>query len=648
VRKAWLSKAFDSIRAAYSSDYPGDAIQDIHGEYVPARIYFDPAQDWPSRLLSALTATSQYRDAVIHSLVEGTPLQHDPCLRLSPQQLVQQVNSINQSEFPQTGLAHALAEAGFLPMYGLPTRVRNLYMGDKSSEDNKSKRTWRTMDRDLDLAIYEFAPGSVLVKDKEQHICVGFTGPIPDYYSRKKKTAEIAPFSAPLADPFWLSQCSGCGAWHRFNDDPSSRQHDCSSCGDAIDARAAGVCRTPNGFRTNFEVRPYDDEQVQPRRHRSISAEGIRVPFANDDQINLRIAGLSQTRTYRLNRGAPEETRQGMTWSGFDVTHGAQRTRRYSLQNQAVADGLPLPFGFQSEGQDEWSSGFWLASEKTTDSLYVAPKAMDTRLVSKLQSNGSARLALRAALLSTAFMLVNRAALELDVDPEEFDIIEPRDYRPDGGPSVPILQVTDHLVNGAGFCARLATTAGDGRSMVARLLSSMVAEPGEYPLRELLAVRDDSNHREECDQACYRCINRYSNQMYHGLLDWRLGMSFARILVDGAHNCGIDGDFSYPELADWPQLARRYAEEMVKFSTAGEVGEFGSLTAFRLTRDRASWALVVHPLWDYSQLPGVIGAAYDALEAAGARGDGIQFIDTFELARRQIAARERLLGAWRH
>ena len=48
------------------------------------------------------------------------------------------------------------------------------------------------------------------------------------------------------------------------------------------------------------------------------------------------------------------------------------------------------------------------------------------------------RTSVRAAALSATFILVNRAALELDVDPEEFDVIEPRIFRPSGGVAVPV------------------------------------------------------------------------------------------------------------------------------------------------------------------------------------------------------------------
>jgi DEAD/DEAH box helicase domain-containing protein len=76
----------------------------------------------------------------------------------------------------QTGLAHSLAEAGYFPMYGMPTRVRDLYLEFRKSSEGDFE--WSTIDRDVDLAIYEHAPGAVVVKDKQEHLCAGFTGPL--------------------------------------------------------------------------------------------------------------------------------------------------------------------------------------------------------------------------------------------------------------------------------------------------------------------------------------------------------------------------------------------------------------------------------------------------------------------------------------
>ena len=165
-----------------------------------------------------------------------------------------------------------------------------------------------------------------------------------------------------------------------------------------------------------------------------------------------------------------------------------------------------------------------------------------------------AATAVRAAALSATFILVNRAALELDVDPEEFDVIEPRLFRPAGGPSLPVLQFADHLVNGAGFCDALgAIDPAIGTPLIGSLLRSATTELDQYPLNEFMR----GNHEGSCEQACYRCLLRYRNQPFHGLLDWRLGLAFLSALTDASYRCGLDGNFSGPALEMWPTLVER-------------------------------------------------------------------------------------------
>src|SRR5262249_21204803 len=72
----------------------------------------------------------------------------------------------------------------------------------------------------------------------------------------------------------------------------------------------------------------------------------------------------------------------------------------------------------------------------------VGPRTLE-RLIGEQVLEALARTSVRAAALSATFILVNRAALELDVDPEEFDVIEPRMFRPSGGFAVPVLQFVE-------------------------------------------------------------------------------------------------------------------------------------------------------------------------------------------------------------
>lgn len=651
VRKAWLWKAFDNIRAEYGVGYPGDGDPDIHGEFVPLSVFFAEDGKWIHRLEWELTETRAYKDHIVSVLTADSPLEGAQDFQeFDVGRLMGELETLRYSRNREYGLAQAMAEAGYLPMYGMPTRVRSLYTRHTRARDGRDAWTWETIDRDLDLAIFEFAPGSVLVKDKEQHLCVGFTGPLPDFYPRNRV---IEPLGAAFNDAFWLAQCRACGAWQRFEKNPSGQERVCQSCGSPLPGESASICQTPNGFRTDFQPRSIHEEALTSRWHRSIVAEGEPIPFVEDPSSNLQFASVSRSRTYRLNRGHYDSS--SGNWLGFNVMKGSQSIHTRVQRSKVLSWRLREQFieqnhrigRFDPESSDLDPSRFWLAAEKTTDSLFLAPKVIPPGLRARPVNGEEVVTSVRAAAISAAHILVQRAALELDVDPEEFDIVEPRIYRPAGGPAVPVLQFTDHLINGAGFCERLASTDAHGTPWIAEIIHSILDERNEFPLREFL--RDDSevDHPAECDQACYRCLHRYSNRMYHGLLDWRLGLAFLELLRNPAFSCGLDGHFTRPALEDWPRLARSYAEDMIRFSDGGEIREVSGLYAFRFDRRKHLWALIVHPLWDCSARPGVVGEALDDLVRLGARENDIQFVDTFELARRQVKAREHLLRVWR-
>ena len=282
---------------------------------------------------------------------------------------------------------------------------------------------------------------------------------------------------------------------------------------------------------------------------------------------------------------------------------------------------------------------FWLAARKTTDSLFIAPtrRPSGSRIhrVGPLRPEGTGGiLSVRAAAISATFLLVQRAALGLDIDPDEFEVLEPRRTRNLAGDEVPVLQIADELVNGAGFCERLARPIADGRPLVAEMIRSIVHDRDSYPLADFLP----NDHVESCDQACYRCLQRYGNRAYHGLLDWRLGLTFLHQCLDADFSCGLDSRFdACYGLADWPTLAERYADKMRQLGSSTEIRQTNSgLWAFRLSQ-RHPWVLIVHPLWDVERPVGILARALDEL------GHQTLKVDTFELARRSWKVRRQLL-----
>ena len=79
---------------------------------------------------------------------------------------------IELEDFLYGELSERLANAGTLPMFGFPTRVRALY--DRAPRDAGDDQDAQVTDRSLDLAISSFAPGAEVLRDKQLHTAVGF------------------------------------------------------------------------------------------------------------------------------------------------------------------------------------------------------------------------------------------------------------------------------------------------------------------------------------------------------------------------------------------------------------------------------------------------------------------------------------------
>jgi hypothetical protein len=643
LRKWWLNQAFGSLRVA-ADLWPSDALRppDIHGEFVPSTLYQDdPA--WRNDLEEALRALEAEALQFVDVLTDHESLSPADVAE-SPEQLLAGIDQVLlRPEVLREGLGHSLAEAGLLPMYGMPTRVRSLYTGARQAGNGIE---WRTIDRELDVAVHEFAPGSVIIKDKRAHLTVGFTGPMG---SPQPGRQTITPFSSAFATPFWMAECTGCRTWIR-QEVPSEADLPCTQCATPMPADDWIECREPLGFRTDFRPSTEQEQSQGAARSRSVQAEAFPLLLETVPGTNLSVQVRPGARTYRMNRGQfdnEDETWRGFTALSYDASQRLANSREdYTLTDQWIDPTAQSEAWFANrlEPTGEEVRGVWLASAKTTDVLLAAPEHVASGLaLGQLQGPRSIRslggldllqalhtTAVRAAALSASFILVGRAALELDVDPEEFDIIDPRVIDTGSGRPVPVLQFADYLVNGAGLCSALGTPdPGTGEIALGRILRSVIDDSDRYPLRWF----DHPEHRTDCDRACYQCLLRHSNQSYHGLLDWRLGLAFLAAVRHGEFKCGLDGDFSSPALRDWSELVDRSLEDLSARLPELTTQAIGSLRTFRFpSSDR--WVLVAHPLWDLTNTSGLLS------DALGQLGNGAVAVDSFTLDRRPWTLRE--------
>ena len=151
---------------------PGAKWWDTRREQPDNNGEFGVCEDWAKfgpQVESWLKSSPKVKE-VVESIVDGqNSAQIKTHIDYVQNDLSSQIAEVVQaSNGKEMNLAEMLAEKGILPMFGMPNRMRHLYHGLRSEKA-------LTIDRDLEIAITEFAPGSQKTKDKVIHTSIGFT-----------------------------------------------------------------------------------------------------------------------------------------------------------------------------------------------------------------------------------------------------------------------------------------------------------------------------------------------------------------------------------------------------------------------------------------------------------------------------------------
>lgn len=634
VKKNWLWAAFRLMRRQWNQAidglWPADdmARPDIHGEFMDVDRYHGDRARLRPRLSDALDATVQYRDALIDWF--GRSGAHHASV--TRDEVLGDIDRLPSDENMGRGIGEALADAGVLPMYGMPTRVRNLFTGPPL---HKAEREWepQSIDRDLEVAIFEFAPGRALTKDKRTHLSIGLTPQLLPRY-RVGPNVRLSVRGEPLGSTTYLAECPGCRAWTESS--PEHLGHAvCESCGALIAREDFRKSVVPGGFRTTFVPLADDEgETLSGGRNSPAVAQSGTLPFAPVEGTNLLLARQAQQRIFRLNRG--EWADQG--WMGFTLIRGATQHGRWILPRQAIDTTLLRrpelrTVRLHRDEDPETLEPVFLKAPKVTDSIALAVGSVPQGLTLDLGADGRGAGAVRSALISAAYLIVYKAAKALDVDPEEFEILEPRPYRTPDGRFVPILQICDALINGSGLSDRLWQDER-GTPFVFRLIEEITGDRNTYPLLYF----DSDAHRGACDAACYLCLNRFGNQQYHGLLDWRLGLDALTLLVGAGYKAGLDGRFDAPGVEDWPELANSYADEIERLIPGSSRAAAGRIPLVRVPGSGDHWIAVIHPLWDWNEAVRSHSELRHHIQAHPLT----EPVTTFDLARRLVTTIERV------
>ena len=410
------------------------------------------------------------------------------------------VNRIDQAVtnplLSQEELSERLAAGGVLPMFGFPTRDRLLYGSPVKSLRTKDESV--VTSRDLGQAVSSFAPGAVVVRDKQEHTTAGFA----HWVFRGSKAVGADPLGPKLD----LYHCANCAVINEVVQRTTNEDGDevvmelaCPGCG--VPMRVLPV-HQPRGFRTDY--RPQDFENSDSDLVAVPSPSLARMPQSQQafvlGGLTAEVLESQPVVTLNDNRGRLFAAKRASDRSVL-VTNDDLYSHEVGNRVEHL-EGVPIP-------------SFAIADVLSTDVLVLTLDQLP--LVGGIIPTQKESLpAGLSALWSFSQVLVQGAKDALQIDPQELQSgLQP--FRTDFGVSSRIF-VADVLENGAGYAAEL----GDSLALKSTL-QSIVDDIGER-------LNDPSRHAD-CDSSCPNCLRSYDNRRLHPFLNWYLALDLAELAL---------------------------------------------------------------------------------------------------------------------
>lgn len=537
------------LRRAFPPPPEGD-YDSIHGE-------FGEAASWPMNRTAVEGWVSNNREAIeeiVDALLRRTRLgsQRDELIAFVLEDLLGRIDEVATADarYPQEFLSERLANAGLLPMFGFPSRVRQLYLKRPRFPHEIGDAG---IGRPLDIAISQFAPGSETVKDKTVYTAVGLV-----HYCRRSGKVEE---EDGRGDEFAVGVCAKCGALS----DPVT------SAASGVVGRCPVCLSQPPDYRAVTAWQPLGFV-VQPdgeRDYNGIFEYSPRATSARIDSTDMRpFLPAPPTNLERYSEAAHVTSVNDNEGKLFEF-------RRLPGKQVRVVDG-PL-----RDPSGQWTA---LGTTGDTDRIALAARTKTDVLLMRLSEVpreydlspfGRGWVYARAAYHSFGELIRKAACDYLDVEHSELQV----NVRPMNTDDMPRFELflLDALENGAGYCRHLA----DEAIILGEVLARLVRPASHF--RDAL-----DKHAGGCDGSCIDCIRHYDNAELHGLLDWRLGLDLAQLFAEPGANVGL-------HLPYWARTAAKAAERLARILGDAEVDSLNGLPAVR--SGSMLRAVIVHPLW---------------------------------------------------
>ena len=564
--------------------------RNVHGN-------FGKVSDWSTnreKLSEWIQTHQETIPKIIHVLAAQTELQTenatDELTDWVINNLENEINAcIDDHLIEDDDLSQALAESGLLPMFGFPTGVRFLY--HQQPRKSNWPPTSGIVDRNIDIAINQFAPGAETVKDKKIHTSIGIVSYIPE--GRTLKTERDVGREKPIGF------CESCKAV--FTESIENKKN-CGICPESKFKLIQGI--EPKGFLTNFKPDDaHENFNWAPRA--TYSRLPSDIPAELTTQHNFRSGVESKLKLFSINTNNDRFFRlrkqkdSNALVSAEVCRELAQKSGRHDFTEERDLTGKAQEFA--------------LYASTTTDILLIEVDKIPNGTSDNLQGDYW-----RAASYSFGFLFRQYAANQLDVSPSELRV-EIRPMKINGIPKQQIF-IADALANGAGYCRHLGETDSKGKPFrLVQLLKDMTNLENDFSERLI-------SHSDECDSSCYSkgCMRDYSNMPYHPFLDWRLGLDVAQLCLNGNYQMDLKKDY-------WSTLVAPVKKNLKELCSSLNPKDYNGVPVFEdQTQQRAF--ILHHPLAAIGDLAGqhIKPVIVDLKNA----GFNIDYINIFDAIRR--------------
>lgn len=612
VVKEILHQAFIGLRYQYD-------LQDTAGE-------FGRISEWDNAnketLQNWLTNNEATVNVIVHRYFDqfntNGQIQNDikDIINWISNDMISQIdNAVHKATNPDMGLASYLSEAGFLPMYGMPSDVRNFYHG-YDSVFNRVK----SIDRSSEIAITEFAPGSEKTKDKGKYRVEGVTIPIMEE-ANNGRINFYNPNGDALSDRYILSYIKNIGE---------------------NDNNIIEITEAPHNTPAN-QINLTDNQRliVIPQAYRSLDIVGnTGTPVENNDKGS----SFTQSQIFARDNSSIQTGSNKKTVCNVDISmyemglnedptvwHVNSNNNRfytgaYSANLLGQPNGNTANFMFYDKinvngqeeivrkGQGQNTIDIALGSKKVTEMIKLELKSYPAVLDLSLETGNKS--AIRAAFYSAAFLLQRALADKLDVQPDEIEICE----KINENFAYPTLYLSDALPNGAGIVSYLYQD-GKLEELIRRIIDfdsfDVTKTPKDKSFMQSLISQE---HRCNCLTACQKCLLTYNNRGFHHVLDWRLGVGILRLMLDENYDFGFDTNTraNYEELQDWNHIVHECAK---KFNLEAQTEE-----QYYWINRNGICSIFYHPLWNRTKVIEMINEEYI----------GLKMFNTFKILRSDL------------